>query len=86
MKAENFKKALKEAAVWMQYATEFELSKMLGSEARAAVLNRIFDKYYDTESPDLLEICEKALIHLDVAGIEKGLQYDLKLAIQKATS
>lgn len=37
-------------------------------------------------APELLEACEKAFIHLDVAGIEKGLQYDLKAAIEKATS
>lgn len=39
-----------------------------------------------TAAPELLEICKKVLIHLDVAEIEKGLQYDLKLAIKKATS
>jgi hypothetical protein len=36
-------------------------------------------------APELLEACIKALIHIDVLNIEKGLKYDLEKAIKKAT-
>ena len=45
MKNIDFKLALKEAAEWYKYATEYELSEIPLNEAKEIVLARIFDKY-----------------------------------------
>jgi len=45
MTNKELKKALNEAATWELQATEYEKSKIPYSEAREAVINRIFEKY-----------------------------------------
>ena len=49
MNKKIFKRALKEAAEWDKEATEWEKNDIPFSEARKRVLERIFDRYYDSD-------------------------------------
>jgi len=54
-------------------------------------ISDVFGEEYEANAkliaaaPELLEVCVKCLIHLEVSEIELGLQEDLKNTIKKAT-
>lgn len=61
---------------------------IISSEAMPGILATVYNTEANARliasAPELLEACNKALIHLEVLGIETGLQEDLKQIISKA--